>query len=162
MTDGSARLLGIYLNDHYLGANAGVSLAHRAARNHQGTPAGPELRMVANEIQEDLCSLHGIMTSLGVVPSKVRAVAGMAVERLGRVKLNGHLLTRSPLSSVIELEGLRTGVEAKKAGWVALRSIADNNPRLDAAQLDQLVTRAERQSQVLERLRLAAAATAFT
>jgi len=162
MTVESARLLGLYLNDHYLGANAGVSLAHRAARTHEGTAAGPELRMVADEIRQDLGSLTGIMTSLGVVPSKVRAVAGMAVERVGRVKLNGHLLTRSPLSSVIELEGLRIGVEAKKAGWVALRSIADTNPRLDSAQLDHLVTRAERQSQVLERLRLAAVATAFT
>jgi hypothetical protein len=161
VTDEGARLLGIYLNDHYLGANAGRSLAHRAAKNHAGAPAAAQLRALAEDIDQDLDSLTAIMRSLAITPSKLRAVAGMAAERVGRLKLNGHVLTRSPLSSVVELEGLRTGVAAKNAAWAALRGIADGNPRLDAVQLDELLARAQNQLETLERLRLVAVDDAF-
>ena len=52
MTDEQLRLLGIYLNDHYLGASAGVPFAARTARNHRGTPAGPALRTLADDISD--------------------------------------------------------------------------------------------------------------
>jgi hypothetical protein len=161
MTADTDRLLGIYLNDHYLGANAGVALARRIARNHQGTSAGSELRLLAVEIEQDFAALTEIMQALRVTPSKLRAIAGLAAERAGRLKLNGRLLTRSPLSNVIELEALMTGVAGKKAGWAALRSLADANTRLDAVRLDRLLDRAQRQLDVLERLRLAAVAGAL-
>jgi hypothetical protein len=43
-------------------------------------------------------------------------------EKAARLKLNGHLLARSPLSSLEELEMLRLGVEGKAAGWRTLGS----------------------------------------
>jgi predicted DNA-binding ribbon-helix-helix protein len=161
MTDEGERLLGIYLNDHYMGANAGVALAGRAAKNHAGTAAEPQLRELADEIKADLASLVSFMRALAINPSKVRAGAGVAAERVGRLKLNGHVLSRSPLSSVIELEGLRTGVDGKKNLWRTLRLLADTNPRLDADLLDELLERAEVQSDQLELLRLSAVAAAF-
>jgi hypothetical protein len=161
MTADTDRLLRIYLNDHYLGANAGVSLARRIARSHQGTSAGAELRLIAVEIEQDLATLVEMMHAVRVTPSKLRAVAGLAAERAGRLKLNGRLLTRSPLSSVIELEALLTGVAGKKAGWAALRCLADENPNLDAVRLDQLLDRARGQMNVLERLRLSAVTATF-
>ena len=38
-------------------------------------------------------------------------VAGWVAEKAGRLKLNGSLLTYSPLSRLVELEGLSLGVE---------------------------------------------------
>jgi hypothetical protein len=43
-------------------------------------------------------------------------------EKAARLKLNGHLLARSSLSSLEEVEMLRLGVEGKAAGWRTLGS----------------------------------------
>jgi hypothetical protein len=64
---------------------------------------------------------------------------------------------RSPLSSLVELEVLRLGVEGKAAGWRTLRSQADRDSRLDSVRLDELIARARAQAVVLEELRVRAA-----
>ena len=74
-----------------------------------------------------------------------------------RVKFNGRLLARSPLSDLEELELLRLGVEGKAAGWRTLRALADADMRLDPEQLDELMSRARRQADLLEELRVQAA-----
>ncbi|WP_233358721.1 hypothetical protein [Thermomonospora amylolytica] len=147
-------LLGIYLNDHLAGATAGVELARRLARAHQGTPAGPELARLAAEIAEDRRALQAMMESLGVRVRRWMMLAGWLGEKAGRLKPNGRLLSRSPLSSVIELEVMRLGVEGKLAAWRLLRTVADHDRRLDNARLDRLAERAERQSRLLEELRV--------
>jgi hypothetical protein len=80
---------------------------------------------------------------------------------VARLKPNGHVLTRSPLSRVVELEALRLGVEGKAAGWRTLRARAERDSRLDATRLDTLIDRATRQIDELERLRVRAVVTAF-
>jgi hypothetical protein len=82
-------------------------------------------------------------------------------EKVSRLKPNGRLLHRSPLTRVVELEMLRLGVTGKASGWRTLRSLADGDARLDSARLDELLNRARRQAQQLERLRVRAAAEAF-
>ena len=47
---------------------------------------------------------------------------GWTGEKLGRLKLNGQLLGYSPLSRLIELEGLMLGIAGKLAMWIALSS----------------------------------------
>jgi hypothetical protein len=74
-------------------------------------------------------------------------------EKAGRLKLNGSLLSRSPLSDLVELEGLALGVQGKLAGWRLLKALDD--PRLDGTELDRLIARAEDQAERLETLRLA-------
>ena len=50
---------------------------------------------------------------------------------------------------------LRLGVEGKAAGWRTLRTLADTDTRLDPGRLDELISRARRQADVLEDLRVA-------
>lgn len=83
-------------------------------------------------------------------------------EKAARLKLNGRLTVRSPLSLVEELELLRLGVEGKAAGWRTLRARADADTRLDQAALDRLITRARSQADLLEDLRVQAASDAFS
>ena len=146
------KLLEIYLNDHLAGAAAGTELARRLARTHQGTPAGPELARLSTEIAEDRRTLRTMMTTLGVPVRRWMTLAGWLGEKLGRLKPNGRFLSRSPLSSVIELEIMRLGVEGKLSGWRLLRTVADHDRRLDRERLDRLIERAERQSRLLEEL----------
>lgn len=155
-------LLGIYLNDHLAGAAVGVSLIERTAAAHRATPAGPPLAKLAKEIAEDRQALRDIMSRLGIDIRHYKLAGAWVAERAGRLKLNGHLLGRSPLSSVVELEGITLGVQGKEAGWRSLRALADHDPRLDAVHLDQLIHRAEGQARTLEELRLAAVEAALT
>ena len=98
-----------------------------------------------------------IMASLGVAVRGYKAGAAWIGEKAGRLKFNGRLLTRSPLSDLEELELLRLGVEGKAAGWRTLRTLADTDTRLDPGRLDELISRAGRQADLLEELRVGAA-----
>ncbi|MFF8375608.1 hypothetical protein ACF07V_05630 [Streptomyces sp. NPDC015661] len=155
------RLLRIYLNDHYAGSSAGDALVRRMARVHDRGPTGPRLRALAEEIAEDRESLVGIMTALGVPVMRARALVMRCAEKVGRAKLNGRLVSRSPLSDLLELESLRLGVEGKLALWRSLSEIARGDTRIDAEAVHHLADRAERQIDQLEDLRLAAVAMAL-
>jgi hypothetical protein len=150
-------MIGIYLNDHLAGATAGTQLARRMARSHQGREEGSELQAIAAEIGRDRAALLDIMASLGVAVRGYKAGAAWIGEKAGRLKFNGRVLARSPLSDLEELELLRLGVEGKAAGWRTLRAQADTDARIDAERLDELIARAKGQAIQLEELRVRAA-----
>jgi hypothetical protein len=150
-------LLAIYLQDHHAAALAGTRLARRVASAAQPERASAELSAVAQEIAEDLATLESIMRKLGTGPSGVKDAMARAGERIGRLKLNGRLRTRSPLSDVVELETLVVGITGKQALWRSLQSVG----MLPNEELDHLVERAERQKRIVEGAREAAARRAF-
>ena len=150
-------VLGIYLNDHLAGATAGTELAHRMARSHHDRKEAGALRRLAVEVAQDRASLLDIMAALGIKVRRYKVSAAWIGEKAGRVKFNGHLFSRSPLSDLEELELLRLGVEGKAAGWRTLRTLADTDTRLDPARLDELISRARQQADLLEDLRVSAA-----
>ncbi|MFJ8636588.1 hypothetical protein [Streptomyces sp. NPDC093568] len=158
---GGAAYLGIYLNDHLAGATAGTDRARHLARSDGNTTIVEVLGPIADEIAEDRASLIRIMRRLGVPVRHYKVYAGRAAERVGRLKSNGHLVRRSPLSTLWELEALRLGVEGKAAAWETLRLLADTDERLDRRMLDDLLARARRQQSTLEELRRKQAETAF-
>jgi hypothetical protein len=150
-------MLGIYLNDHLAGATAGTELAHRMARSHGDGHDSGTLRRLAAEIAQDRAALLDIMAALGIRVRRYKVGAAWAGEKAGRLKFNGRLFARSPLSNLEELEMLRLGVEGKAAGWRTLRTLADTDTRLNPGRLDELISRARRQADTLEDLRVAAA-----
>jgi hypothetical protein len=148
-------LLGVYLNDHLAGATAGLELVRRmTASAESGTESAAVLRRLVTEIAADRSALIKFMTALEIKIRGYKMFAAWAGEKAARLKLNGHLLTRSPLSDLEETEILRLGVEGKAAGWRTLRSVAEHDNRLDAGQLDELLARATGQSDTLESLRV--------
>jgi hypothetical protein len=150
-------LLGIYLNDHLAGATGGLELARRVAGSHQAPAADSALQRLAAEVAQDRAALEDIMGTLGIPVRGYKVYAAWIGEKAARLKLNGHLLARSPLSSLEELEMLRLGVEGKAAGWRTLRVLAETDKRLDPGRLDELIARAHRQSDLLEEFRARAA-----
>jgi hypothetical protein len=156
-----SELLPIYLNDHLAGATAGLELARRLVRSNSGNAYGPPLSRLAGEVEEDRSSLLSIMQDLEVSVDRVKLAAGWAAEKLGRLKLNGRLLSYSPLSRLMELEMLELGVTGKLALWRALHQIAPGEPRLDRAGLERLIERADVQARELEALRQRAVSDAF-
>jgi hypothetical protein len=70
---------------------------------------------------------------------------------------------RSALLAIMATLGiLRLGVEGKASGWRTLRALVRRDSRLDAGHLDELLARADRQSSVLETLRISIAEQALT
>ena len=150
--------LGIYLNDHLAGATGGMELARRMAGSHHDPAQQMTLQRLAVEITHDRRALLDLMAALGLPVRHYKFSAAWAAEKAARLKLNGRLLSRSPLSSLEELEMLRLGVEGKAAGWRTLRALADADSRLDRDRLDELMARARQQADQLEKLRVQTAA----
>jgi hypothetical protein len=147
-------LLGIYLNDHLAGATGGVELVRRSAAAHRGSPTGSTLQRLADEIAADRDALLEIMAGLEVPVRQYKVYAAWVAEKVGRLKLNGHLLDRSPLSSLLEVEALRLGVEGKACLWRTLRELAEHEPRVDGERVAGLLQRAKEQVDTLEELRV--------
>ena len=99
---------------------------------------------------------------LGIARSRPKMAAAWAAEKVGRLKLNGELTRYSPLSRLLELEGLAVGIEGKRALWLALEATADSGEPVEGFDFRALAERAESQRQRLETHRLAAASAALT
>ncbi|MBW3665741.1 MAG: GDP-mannose 4,6-dehydratase, partial [Actinobacteria bacterium] len=80
---------------------------------NRGTELQPVLERLVEEIGEDRVTLQQLMRHLGVDGSQIKNTVAVTAERLGRLKLNGQLIGYSPLSRLVELEGLAAGVETK-------------------------------------------------
>jgi hypothetical protein len=156
------RRLDVYLNDHLAGATGGIELCRRALRENSGTDLGTFLEELLAEIVEDRRALEEIAARLGSDRSPFKPAAVWALERAGRLKLNGQLRGYSPLSRLIELEGLQSGVSAKRSLWQALQEAFPDDRRLQGVDLDALVQRADHQLGGIEAQRLAVASAALS
>lgn len=159
MTDDA--LLRIYLNDHLAGAAGGVALAGRLVHSYRGTTEQAALERLAGDVVADRDSLLAIVGSLGLPRTYYKEAVALAGERLGRLKLNGSIVKRSLLSFVVELEMMTLGVTGKRSGWRSLRELSESDARLNSAQLDELIRRADDQLEVLEELRIRAVKAAL-
>jgi hypothetical protein len=155
-------LLAIYLNDHLAGSTVGVELSRRAATENRGNAYGPFLERLANEIAEDRRALLRLMETMDIRTDHMKVAAAWSAEKLGRLKFNGRLRGYSPLSRVVELEGLRLGVTGKLAMWRALDNLGNVSGLRESADLPELIARAERQLSGLEDHRLRATAEALS
>ncbi len=157
----SSDQLTIYLNDHLAGATFGLELARRTLSANRGNEFAGGLEELAAEIEDDRSELERFIDRLAVPKDRAKLTAGWFAEKVGRLKPNGRLVGYSPLSRLLELEGLSGGVRAKLDLWRALRAIAPEEPRLDQDRLDQLSGRAESQLERLKSMQARAAALAL-
>lgn len=155
-------LLRIYLNDHLAGSAGGINLARRCARSNRGTALGAFLEELVPQILEDRKALETLLAAFGFPADRLKLAAAIAAERAGRLKPNGRLRGYSPLSRLVELEGLYAGVDLKQRLWRVVRHLAADQPEMAAIDAEALIARAETQLTELERHRLQAAADAFT
>ena len=153
--------LSTYLQDHRAGAEMGVNLAQRLAEENADTPYEDFLTLLAQEIEEDVATLESIMEAFDVGKAPLKTVGAKIGETLGRLKPNEQLADYSPLSRVLELEMLRSGVEGKLGLWDSLYAVSDANHRLNSDELRGLQERAERQLAGLREHHRMAAREAF-
>jgi hypothetical protein len=150
-----------YLQDHRAGAAMGSDLARRLADENLGTAYEDVLLGIAQEIEQDLDTLDEIMERLGISPSGMKVAGAKIAEKVGRLKPNNQLTGYSPLSRVLEVEGLRGGVHAKLGLWDSLSELAKVDERLEAEEIAGLQARAESQLDRLRETHFSAARDAF-
>jgi hypothetical protein len=160
--DGPRHWLGIYLNDHLASATAGAELARRVAGSHQDPRHRKRLAGLAADIAADRQALLQLMHGAGVPVRGHKILAGWAAEKAIRLNPGAHLLTRSPLRELIELDTLYLGIQGKAAGWRALLGAAANDGLVDQQRLRVLLDRAGDQLAVVEELRIQAGAGLFS
>jgi hypothetical protein len=134
------KLLAIYLNDHLAGSVVGENLAKRIARQNEGNEYGRKVGEIAREIKEDQATLLDIMRRAGVRRKQIRLAMARVAEPVTRLKPNGRLIGYSPLSRVLELEGLIMGITGKLEMWRSLQAI-ENGSRIGRVDFDLLAAR---------------------
>jgi hypothetical protein len=149
MRDKTMRRLSLYLNEHLADETRAVQLVHRAISENEGTPLRAFMEVLRWELEEDRDILERVMRNLGVHRSRIRVGSARLAEKVSRLKPDGRL---SPLD---ELESLHREIEGKLDMWKALRY------SVDGVDFDELIGRAERQGEEVERRRLNVAATAL-
>jgi hypothetical protein len=155
------RPLDIYLNDHFAGATLGAELSRRAAAENRGTGLGDFLEALHREIVDERQTLRAVMSALGIGASPLKPAGAWLLEKAGRLKLNGQVRGHSPLSPLVELEGLEAGVSGKRSLWQVLGRAFPADERLERFHLDALVARADEQLKGLQEHRLALAPSAL-
>jgi hypothetical protein len=155
------KLLGTYLNDHLAGSTVGLELAKRARGSNKDNDYGAVLARIVTEIDEDRETLQRLMGAFEINRDRPKVAVAWIAEKLGRLKPNGRLTSYSPLSRLVELEMLALGLAGKVSLWEALGEVADQDTRLDAAELKRLAERAERQRAEVWKLRQRAAREAL-
>ena len=157
----NADLLGVYTNDHLASATGGVELVTRMLGRWRGTAYEPRLEELLDELREERSALKGQMSALGLPVRQYKQAAVWLGEKVSRAKLNGHLLSRSPLSDLVEFEFIATAVLAKRAGFETLRALGEADHRIDAALFERLIDQADRQHRWLSDARRDVAAQVF-
>lgn len=142
-------LLRIYLQDHLASATGAVELAKRAYGANRGSDFGPGLAVVQQHATEDRAALVDAMRRLGVSADRLKLGAAWAAEKAGRLKLNGRVRGYSPLSRVVELEGLAMLLGGQRRMWETLDRVLTGDARTVGFEAAQ---RAARLGEALDRL----------
>lgn len=158
---GHPELLAVYCNDHLAAATGGVELVSRMIGAHRGSRHEDALRQLLGELREERTELNRTMAALGLPVRQYKQLAVWVAEKASRAKLNGSLLSRSPLSSLIEFEFLASAVRGKRSGFETLRIVAEVDDRIDAALFDRLIDQANRQFEWATDVRREIAAEVF-
>lgn len=149
-------LLTIYLNDHLAAAVGGIELAKRTRTSNTQEPFASFLDELCAELDQDRAALEEAIRLLQVPVTSWKQQAAYVAEKAGRAKLNGQLTGYSPLSRVVELEALSAAIAHKLGLWRSLQHLKTSEFRLADFDAQSLIDRAQRQTERLEPLRIAA------
>ncbi|WP_447925307.1 NAD-dependent epimerase/dehydratase family protein [Georgenia muralis] len=153
-------LLGLYLSDHLTGATGGLNRARFMAEHYADTALAPDLRRLVTELTEEVDVLTTVIDELGLPRRRYRQAAAWAGERVGRLKLNRRVLSRSPMTPLLEIELFRGAVMGKLGLWQVLSHHAADLG-LTAARFDALAQQARDQAEMFDRLHARVRTEAF-
>ena len=154
-------LLAVYCNDHIASAAGGIELVSRMIGVHKDSQYTDGLRQLLDELRQEKSDLTAATKAHGLPVRQYKQVAVWFAEKASRLKLNGRVLSRSPLSDLVEFEFLASAVRGKRSGFETLRIAAEIDERIDKVLFDALIAQANRQYLWLTDARREVAAAVF-
>jgi hypothetical protein len=151
--------LRIYLNDHLATTLIARELARRSLRRNRRSDLGAFLERYLAENAEEREAVRDAMRRVHARRQPYKEPAAWAAERVGRLKPNGQLTGYSPLSRLVEIEGLAALLAGSRLFWLALGALPDR--RLAGIGAAERAERAGRQARELERIGAAIAPDAL-
>jgi uncharacterized protein with NAD-binding domain and iron-sulfur cluster len=101
------------------------------------------------------------LKEMHISPSRTKEALTWLAATVGGLKLNGHVVTYSPLSRVVEIEALSAAVTAKLRLWMTLADMSRATARFDDELIARLQERAHAQLDALATMHRSATALAF-
>lgn len=144
------QLLKTYLSDHAAGAAAMINRVQRMARVYDDPDLSVAMERFAVALTLEREWLLRLTRRNGLEPSGWKSIGTWVGERVARLKPNGMLRT-SPLSPLLDLELLGSGLRGKRSIWLTLQVWADE-AGADRAHLDQFLLDVDEQIRVVEEL----------
>lgn len=154
------RLLDIYLTDHLAGATGVLHRLDRMVQSYPDLPIHEDIVDLHRQVRAERARLARLISDLDLPHRRQQLALARVGEVAGRLKLNGRVSSRSPLTPLVELEALRAGVAGKLSLWQTLQAVA-GELGLDAAELETLEQQAKEQFEVIERCHQMMAPSAF-
>jgi hypothetical protein len=155
-------LLKTYVRDHDAASAGGEALARRCAGSNEGNDLGVYLKeTLLPQIEAEQRTLRAALETLDARPSAAKRAAARSGELVGRLKPNRRMLSYSPMSRVLELEGLIAGVHAKHRLWITLDALRTRHAMESLPDVEEHASVAQEQMVTLERHHLDAISQAF-
>ena len=110
----------IYLNDHLALIAAERELATRACRANTSTKFADMLATHVDDLARQHTLIRSALDQTDGTPNRFKPFAARLGERLGRLKLNGQLTGYSPLSRIVEFEGLLASGTLRAQLWATV------------------------------------------
>lgn len=136
--------LGHYLRIHLSGSAGGIELFSRGQKLYDAHAASV-IEHIRGELVRERDQLLAMADRLDARPAPLATAAARVGERVGRLKPNGHLLRRTRMTDLIDLEAMRIALCGKAAGWDALLAVVDRHDGLQRDELEALRDQARRQ-----------------
>ena len=143
-------LVEIYLSDHAAAAAAMTRRVRRMADAYDRELA-EAMGALADALERERDWILSVMAARQLTLSRWKTAATVVGERVGRLKRNGRSFRQSPLSPLLELELLGSGLRGKRSGWRTLREWS-TELQLDTDELNGLLADVERQIDQVEEL----------
>lgn len=154
--------LRVFLNDHLSGLTGAVELARRTRDENDDQDALYDvLDALVEDFEDDRDLVEELLDEIDEPQDGFKQALAVLGERFGRLKPNDGGTDYSPLSRLVELEGLLFMLEGCRVLWSSLDIIAEDDDRLDGYDFDARRRRAERRRATLDRFRRRAVEIAF-
>lgn len=151
-----------YLNQHLLASDAGMRAFEAAAHSWADTPYASVFSGISDELEVSRSQLIALIERLGYKVSRTRTVLSGAAEVAGRVNPLNPLRSTDSKGTQLELDSLVGAVRTQAMMWETLLALVDVDPRLDAAELSELVERCASQRNRVREVSAKTAAARFT
>ena len=143
--------LATYLHDHLVNAQTMLSLVERRRRRPRTSTAERRyLKKLESELRQERDDIERLARTFGGIDLSKQSLTWLS-ERLNRMRLKVDcILADDSLRSLIELEAIGIGIEAKQCLWRTLQRFGDEKVGLD---LEALIERGRDQATRVEALR---------